>query len=261
MDDTQNGSAGEKPGLGQLPPGYDGLAEARRLLRTIRAGALGTLTGEGFPFSSLVNVATAMDGAPILLMSGLSGHTRHLLADTRASLLLAESGKGDPLAHPRLTLVGRAVRIEDEAQRLVVRARFLARHPKSALYADFGDFAFWRFEIVRGHLNGGFAKAAEYAAAELLLTLEGTEELAAIEPGALEHLNADHSDAVQLYAQRLLGEPAGRWRATGIDPTGLDMALGDRTTRLVFPARVVDGAGLRQTLAECAARARAMAQT
>ncbi|MDB5649626.1 MAG: pyridoxamine 5-phosphate oxidase, partial [Hyphomicrobiales bacterium] len=106
MTDAASPSTPETGRTFELPAGYDGLAEARRLLRSIRAGALGTLDPEGGPFTSLVNVATDTDGSPLLLMSQLSAHTRHLAADGRVSLLLAEVGKGDPLAHPRLTLTG-----------------------------------------------------------------------------------------------------------------------------------------------------------
>jgi putative heme iron utilization protein len=239
-----------------LPPGYDGLAEARRLLRSIRAGGLGTLTPGGHPFVSLASLATDHDGAPILLMSQLSAHTRHLDQDPLMSLLLAETGKGDPLAHPRLTLVGRAARAPAE-MRDHLKRRFLARHPKAALYADFGDFSFWRVEIATGHLNGGFAKAASYQGAELLLDLAGAAPLLAAEADVLEHMNTDHAAALELYASRLLRESPARWRATGLDPEGLDLAAGDRTARLVFPNRLSDPGSLREVLVALAQQARA----
>lgn len=239
-----------------LPEGYDARAEAQRLLRTTRAGALATLSADGFPFATLVNVAPAMDGSPILLLSGLSAHTQNLEHEPRTSVLLAATGKGDPLAHPRLTVAGTARRVDDLAGREILKNRFLARHPKSALYADFGDFSFWRMDVERGHLNGGFARAAEFTAKALLTSLDEANELQAIEGDALEHVNADHGAAIELYATILLGQKKGRWRATGIDPEGLDIALGDTALRLTFPERVVDGAGLRTMLAQLAARAR-----
>ena len=240
----------------ELPPGYDGLAEARRLLRATRAGALATLDPEGTPFASLVNVATAFDGAPLLLMSGLSAHTQFLDRDPRASLLLAETGKGDPLAHPRLTVSGKAVRLEGDV-RAQARRRFLSRHPKSALYADFGDFSFWRLEVARAHLNGGFAKAASYQGSELLLDTAGAAALAEAEDSAVEHMNEDHAEAVALYAEKLCGVAKARWRVSGIDPEGMDLATGDLTARLVFPAPVEGPDMLRKTLALLAAQARA----
>jgi heme iron utilization protein len=240
----------------ELPPGYDGLAEARRLLRVTRAGSLATLDAAGAPFTSLVNVATAFDGAPLLLTSALSAHTQYLDKDARASLLLAETGKGDPLAHPRLTVSGAAVRLEDEA-RAQARRRFLARHAKSALYADFADFSFWRLEVNRAHLNGGFAKAAAYPGSELLLDIGGAGALEEAEESAIEHMNVDHAEALALYAEKLCGAPKARWRATGIDPEGMDLASGDLTARLVFPERVQGPEGLRKTLVTLAAQARA----
>src|SRR5499427_3974478 len=151
------------------PPDFEPRALGKGLLRSTRAGTLATLDrNTGHPFASLVNVATDADGAPLVLVSRLSTHTANLEADGRASVLLAETGKGDPLAHPRLTVLGTMQRVErdgpDDAR---VRRRFLARHPKSELYAGFGDFSFWRMRAVSAHLNGGFARAADLKAADV----------------------------------------------------------------------------------------------
>ena len=117
-----------------------------------------------FRSQSLVNVATAPDGSPILLLSRLAAHTRHLASDPRLSLLLAQTGGGDPLAHPRVTIMGRGACIVEPDFRAALKARFLARHPESALYADFGDFAFWRVAMEQAHFNGGFARAGHFKA-------------------------------------------------------------------------------------------------
>src|SRR5262245_49309731 len=152
---------------------------AKTLLRATRAGTLGTLDrNTGHPFASLVNIATDADGAPVILTSRLSTHTANLEADGRASILLAESGKGDPLAHPRLTVLGAFAPIEkDSAEDARVRRRFLARHPKSELYAGFGDFSFWRMRVASAHLNGGFARAADLTAADVLTDASGADEM------------------------------------------------------------------------------------
>jgi putative heme iron utilization protein len=147
-----------------LAPDFDAGGIAKSLLRSIRAGALATLDrAGGFPFASLVTVATDHDGSPLLLMSRLSAHTRNLEADARASILLAQGGKGDPLAHPRLTVIGRAERTQDER----VARRFLARHPKAELYAGFGDFSFFRLAVEAAHLNGGFGQAFRLTPSDL----------------------------------------------------------------------------------------------
>lgn len=248
------------PNLGQLPAGYDAVGEAKRLLRATRSGALATLEKvHGHPFATLVTVATDHDGAPVLLMSQLSAHTRNLDADSRCSILLSAGGKGDPLAHPRLTIYGAALKQTSPDVRARLKARFLARHPKSALYADFGDFAFWRLDVAGAHLNGGFAKAADFPAQTILTSLEGADALLAAEAGAVEHMNADHTEALGLYATRLAGEPAARWRATGLDPEGMDLSAGDLTARIAFPTRITGPSDLRNVLVALAVRARGAA--
>jgi hypothetical protein len=245
------------------PAGFDPKAIAKELLRATRAGTLATIDrNTGHPFGSLVNVATDCDGAPLILVSRLATHTANLEIDPRASLLLAASGKGDPLAHPRLTVLGAFVHVaRDAADEPRLRRRFLARHPKSELYAGFADFSFWRLEAVSAHLNGGFARAADLKASDVLTDISGAEDLIAAEESAIAHMNADHADAVQLYAHKLCGaendKTGGAWRLTGIDPEGLDLARGDMTLRLPFPQRVTDAAQLRKVVVELAAKARA----
>lgn len=243
------------PKLPQPPPEQmqEFVSESKNLLRSVRAGALATLDAGGFPFATLVNVATAADGSPVLLMSRLAVHTRNLEARPQASILLTRTGKGDPLAHPRLTVSGLLARDADPA----LRARFLARHPKSELYAGFADFSFWRMRVTGFHLNGGFARAADFEPQAILTDLAGADDLLTAEAGALAHLNADHADALRLYATRFDGQSDARWHATGLDPEGLDLSAGDRTARISFPQRVTTAAGLRAVLVELATRARA----
>jgi putative heme iron utilization protein len=240
-------------------PDFDPKSVAKGLLRATRAGSLATIDrNTGHPFASLVNVATDADGAPLILVSRLSTHTANLEHDGRASVLLAAGGKGDPLAHPRLTLLGTFSQVgRDASDAPCVRRRFLARHPKSELYAGFADFSFWRLKVVSAHLNGGFARAADLQAADVLTDVDGAEGLIEAEAGAVEHMNAEHADALRLYASRLLGAEDGRWLLTGLDPEGLDLALGDATLRLLFPRRLTDAQALRKALIELAAKARA----
>src|SRR6266852_7085414 len=85
----------------------------KKLLREGRSGALATLmAGSGDPYCSLVNVATATDGAPLLLISQLALHTRNILVDPRVSLMLDERKEGDPLQGARVMLMGLAARTE-----------------------------------------------------------------------------------------------------------------------------------------------------
>ena len=215
-------------------PDFDPIAESRQILRTTRVATLATLMNEGAPFASLTTIATAHDGAPILLLSRLAHHTRFLERDSRCSLMLARGGRGAPLAHPRLTLVGTVSRDSDPA----VRMRFLRRNPKAALYADFPDFSFWRMSIRQVHLNGGFARAADFSPQQLLLDTSASASLIAAENEILDHMNADHADTLARYAERFCAARPGPWRASGIDPGGLDLVCGDVCARLAFSQQV-----------------------
>ena len=229
------------------PTDDDARRLAMTLIRTARSGALATLEPGGFPVSTLVAMATDIDGTPIILVSALSAHTKNLQHDARCSLLLQQTGKGDPLAYPRVSVQTRArVIAADSGDRERVRRRFLSRNPKAALYADFGDFSFMRLEVERASLNGGFGKAFELVTADILTPMEGAVDLVAMEESAVAHMNDDHRDAVRLYATELAGEPDGQWRCIAIDPDGIDLALGDRLTRVFFPARVNDPTGIAQ---------------
>jgi len=141
--------------------GDEAIALAAGLLGASGHGTLAVLEpGSGHPLASRTAFACAEDGAPIILVSRLAAHTPALEADPRCSLLVGEPGSGDPLAHPRITLIGRARRLErGSAEGADARERFLGVHPKSALYADFADFSFWRIEAERASLNGGFGRA------------------------------------------------------------------------------------------------------
>jgi putative heme iron utilization protein len=242
---------------GAPAPDFDATAVAKALLRTTRAGALATIDrNTGHPFGSLVNVATDIDGSPLILISRLSTHTANLENDRRASLLLASVGRGDPLAHPRLTVLGDFAPIgREDPSEARLRRRFLARHPKSELYAGFADFSFWRLAVASAHLNAGFARAADLKAADLITDIGGAENLIEAEAGAVAHMNEDHADAVRLYATRLLGAEDGPWRLTGLDPEGVDLAQGDATLRLPFTQRVTTAAALRKVLVDLAMQA------
>ena len=109
------------------------------------------------------------DGNPIFLISALAEHTKNLERDSRASLLVAESGSADPLANGRVTLIGRCTRVEGDGGS--ARAAFFAAHPNSTYYADFSDFGFWKLHVDSVRYIGGYGRMswiskAEWQAAE-----------------------------------------------------------------------------------------------
>lgn len=231
---------------------------ARQLISRSRFGALAVLLPDGgHPFASRTLVACDIDRAPVILVSQLSAHTAGLENDPRISLLLGEPGKGDPLAHPRITLQCEATRLSrDDPRRDRVRGRFLRRHPKSALYIDFPDFSFFRLEPRTASLNGGFGKAYHLVPEDFLIASPATENLVEIEGSAIDHMNDDHAEAVLLYAHKLAGVKGTNWKVSGIDAAGFDLLGADSMARVEFDAPIRDASRLAAELANLAKRAR-----
>ena len=224
----------------------------KTLVRTARYAALATIDpSDGAPSVSRVSLATAMDGAPIFLISRLSSHFTNLEADSRCSLLVGEPGKGDPLAYARMTLIGMAEWLPVGPERAHIKSRFLRRQPKAALYADFPDFAFWRFATTRASLNGGFGRAYALARSDLATPLKDLKSLADLEDGAIAHMNRDHAEAVERYAAKAGANNSG-WHLSAIDPEGLDLSCGDDVARLWFDVPLTSPEDLRPVLAALA---------
>jgi len=146
-------------------------AVARGLLRAADRAALATsLAGrepvgaEAWPYASLVLLACDHDAAPLLLMSDLAEHSKNIAADPRAALLIdGTAGRTDPLTGPRVTVLGTVEKTEEPR----LKARFVARHPSAALYADFADFHLYRVTVTRAHFVAGFGRIHWIEAADL----------------------------------------------------------------------------------------------
>jgi heme iron utilization protein len=229
----------------------------RSLLRRSRQGALATLmTGSGDPYCSLVNVASHPDGSPILLISRLAVHTRNILADSRVSLMLDERAPGDPLEGARIMLAGHAEEAGGD-QAVLLRRRYLNTHPSAADFADFKDFSFFCIRPSGTHLVAGFGRIVDLKPGQFLTDIGNAGTLIEAEQGAIDHMNADHREAMNLYATRLLGAEASDWRCSGIDPDGIDLQAGAATLRLDFPQSVSGPGELRKMLVQLADQARA----
>ena len=228
----------------------------RQLMRSSRSASLSTAlaSADGWPYASLVTVAIDTDGAPLLLFSELSDHTRNLKADGRAALLFERASRhANPQRGPRVSVLGRIrpTRKPEHAR------RFLDMHPEAEMYAGFGDFGFYRMSIDRAHWVGGFARAQWLSGRFVAADAKAAKAIAAAAPGIIAHMNDDHADAVENYATRLLGRSGGGWRMIGVDPDGADLALEGRRARLGFDEMAENVADVRDRLVQMAAQARA----
>lgn len=152
------------------PTDPEARALARSLIRDARHAALGVIAPDtSHPLVTRIAFGTTAQGQPLTLISDLSHHTRALVANPAASVLLGEPGpRGDPLTHPRLTLqvTARFVRHGSDAY-AELAAHYLRDHPKARLYIGFADFSFAVFTVDKAYLNGGFGKAFVLTADDL----------------------------------------------------------------------------------------------
>lgn len=237
---------------------FDPKLAARKLLREGRSGALATLMpSSGDPYCSLVNVATDISGAPLMLLSTLAIHTKNLLADGRVSLMLDERKEGDPLQGARVMLMGSCSKKAEPSVVSAAMSAYLRRHPEAEQFASFKDFGFYRIDIARAHLVAGFGRIVDLQPSDILADISGAQELVDAEAGVIEHMNSDHAEACRLYATKLLGAPDGDWRCAGIDPGGIELQNGRTALYLPFPQRVTGPGPLRAVLKQLAERARA----
>ena len=163
-------------------PDFNPAVAGKKLLREGRSGALATLmVGSGDPYCSLVNLATAADGAPLLLISRLAVHTKNILADPRVSVMIDERKEGDPLQGARILLMGSAAATDDPD----IRRRYLDRQPEAAMFADFADFAFYRVTLKAAHLVAGFGRIVDLKPQDILTETADAAELVAAEPEIL----------------------------------------------------------------------------
>ena len=208
-------------------------ALARLLISTAPFAAIAVIDPvTGYPNSSRVLMGTDKAGTPTILVSGLSAHTRALAASAKCSLLVGEPGKGDPLAWPRLGLQCDAEKIAPEdAARSHIRARFLRRHKKAALYADFADFMFFRLTPVTASLNGGFGRAYQLTTDDLCLPPN-------LQPPG-EKQESDLIDALETAVNSSIkrGKASPDFRITSIDMYGVTFERKGRKglSRVTYP--------------------------
>jgi putative heme iron utilization protein len=243
---------------GPATPTLDPAISSRRLMRTALKASLATLDrATGHPYASLILVATEPQGIPVFLISRLALHTRNLEKDPRASLLIdGTGGLGNPLTGGRLTLMGEA----RPSASPTALSRFLARHPSAEGYAGFADFSIYALEVAGGHYIGGFGRIVDLPPKALLTDTADAKELIDAESDIVAHMNADHREAIALYATELAQETGGDWRMSGIDPDGCDLLHCTNAARIEFPERVRSAAQARQTLVALVKQARAQQQ-
>jgi putative heme iron utilization protein len=255
---TTRQHAGSGPAAPEVPE--PSLAERARTLASLgRIGSLSTHSRKfpGVPFGSMMPYATDDAGRPIFFVSSMAMHTQNLQQDARASLLITQPDvSGDPLGAARLTLLGAVT----EVPAAEVRELYLARYENAKYWQDYTDFAYYRLEVSGLYFIGGFGVMGWISAEDYGSALP--DPLADAAPGIIQHMNADHTDALLLIARRFAGEAADEAAMTAVDRLGFHLRLktGDRihSRRVAFVEEVRDREAARRVFIEMVRQARSI---
>ena len=227
--------------------------QARTLASKMSTATLCTMSVDpaGFPYGSFVTYVIH-EGDPIFLISALAEHTKNLLKSSKASLLIAEAGEGNPLALGRVTLVGECTKMPDY-EREAAKESFLSKHESAAFYVDFKDFSFFRLKVEAIRYIGGFGRMSWVESTDWLQA--EPDPISPYGKGIIEHMNDDHRDAMVLMC-KTMSKAVDTMDAemTGVDRYGFEMSAitedGPRPIRLAFENEVLDADDVRRELVD-----------
>jgi heme iron utilization protein len=255
------GAGGDQP----VVPEPSFAERARTLVHLGRIGSLSTMSRKqpGFPFGSVMPYGLDAPGRPIFLISTMAMHTQNLQADSRASLLVAQAqatqadASGDPLGASRVTLIGNVLTIP-EPEVADARKLYLERYANSTYWVGFEDFSFYRIDVVDVYFVGGFGVMGWVPALDY--TQAQPDPLADAAAGIIEHMNADHKDALLVLAKVFAGIECREAAMTAVDRLGFHVRLktaeGMKGARIAFLREVRDPAQARKVLVEMVQQAR-----
>ena len=236
---------------------------AHALVYLGRMGSLSTLSRKqpGFPFGSVMPYGLDDHGRPIFLISTMAMHTQNLQADPHASLLVTQRTEGEPLGASRVTLLGNVLPVP-EPELAEARKVYLERHANSKHWVDFEDFSFYRLNVIDVYYVGGFGVMGWVSAPDY--DRSQPDPLADSMAEIIQHMNADHKDALVMLARTFPHIDSTEATMTAVDRLGFHVRLktaeGMRGARIAFLREVSNPAETRKMLVEMVQQARSQVQ-
>ena len=234
--------------------------EAKQFLRSTRSGVLSSFSAkfDGYPFGSVMPFVLDHDCQPIVLISTIAEHTKNIIANPKVSLLVF-AGAEDLHANGRLTLIGEAEQIDKNDADLMTR--YCRYFPDSTGYLAMHDFQFYRIHIAQARYIAGFGKMSWMAGEEIVNINQQSNEIAQLETGMIEHMNADHTESMLLYCQHFHGVTPSRVSLIGVDSDGFDIeaVIADdiKMLRFTFESPIFDANSARMAFVALSKTARA----
>jgi putative heme iron utilization protein len=139
------------------------------------------------------------------------------------------------------------------------RRIYLTNHANSKYWVDFEDFSFYRLDVVDVYYVGGFGVMGWVPASEYVSSQP--DPLAPSMTEIIQHMNADHKDALIALAMHFANIASHEATMTAVDRLGFHVRLqtndGVRSARIAFPREARDSSATRTVLVEMVRQARA----
>ena len=188
-------------------------------------------------------------------------HTQNLQADPHASLLVTQQDtEGEPLGASRVTLLGNVCQYRSPSWPRL--ASSTERHANSKYWVDFEDFSFYRMDVVDVYYVGGFGVMGWVSASDY--DRSQPDPLADSMAEIIQHMNADHKDALVMLARTFAHIDSTEATMTAVDRLGFHVRLktaeGMRGARIAFLREVSNQGETRKVLVEMVQQARSQAK-
>ncbi len=217
------------------------------LLRQEYHGVLSTHSVQmaGFPFGSVAPYCLDANGCVIILISSIAQHTKNIVENNKVSFIVSEAGVDDVQTAARLTLMAEAQVIDANDED--TRQRYYRYFPSARGYHNTHNFSFYRLHSVRARYIGGFGKIHWLQPEQLQLsqTFSGADEIP-----MLDHMNADHRDAIEKYCRNfdINFGPKDMPEMVGIDSLGAHIRVGATISRITFGQQAENSQAVRREL-------------
>lgn len=122
-------------------------------------------SAEGFPFGSIVRYvvghADEYHGLPIVMLSRIAEHSKHIAKNNKVSLLIsAPETHSDIQQTPRVTLLGSMIKLDADDPALQYNAKvYFEKFPETRDYFQLLDFDFYYLHIEKKRYVAGFGRA------------------------------------------------------------------------------------------------------
>ena len=225
--------------------------KARTLFNTRCDGVLSTHSIDltGYPFGSLTPYCLNRHGQAVILISTIAQHTKNIEANNKVSLIAFDNNARDSQAGGRVTYIGDAKAVNDDE----IAERYYRFYPDSRNFHKTHDFNFYLIEFVRARYIGGFGQIfwVEYSD-----FIKGNPFSFEEETGMVEHMNADHRDAIEHYCDLFDITYSAKEQPilVGVDSEGFHLRVEGAIHRLEFNHPVSTTTEARAALVELARR-------